>query len=129
MNLVSKEFVVLLLKSDFMQASFVGDTRTVAQPTLNVGLIRSAITPLPSRAEQSRIVAQLEKLQSLTASLKARLTAARTKQAHLAEALIAELTTPTPAEFDAETRFAVRTQRGQGREVQGLALLDKAARQ
>jgi len=84
---------------------------------------------LPPLAEQSRIVAQLEKLQSLTASLKARLTAARTKQAHLAEALIAELTTPTPAEFDAETRFAVRTQRGQGREVQGLALLDKAARQ
>lgn len=52
---------------------------------------------LPPIAEQSRIVAQVEKLQSLTASLKARLTAAQTKQAHLAEALIAEVTTPIGA--------------------------------
>jgi type I restriction enzyme S subunit len=52
---------------------------------------------LPPLAEQSRIVAQVEKLQALTASLKARLTAAQTKQAQLAEALIAEVTTPIGA--------------------------------
>ena len=46
---------------------------------------------LPPLAEQSRIVAQVEKLQSLTAILKTRLIAAQTKQAHLAEALIAEV--------------------------------------
>lgn len=90
-NLVSKEFAILLLKSEFMQTNFVGDTRTVAQPTLNVGLIRSAMTPLPGRAEQSRIVAQVEKLQALTAALKTRLSAAQTKQAHLRDALIAEV--------------------------------------
>lgn len=46
---------------------------------------------LPPLAEQSRIVAKVEKLQSLTAILKTRLIAAQTKQAHLAEALIAEV--------------------------------------
>lgn len=61
-----------------------------AQPNLNVGKIKSTLIPLPPLAEQSRIVAQVEKLLALTASLKTRLTAAQTKQAHLAEALIAE---------------------------------------
>ncbi len=40
--------------------------------------------------------------------------------------LIDEMTTLMLAEFDAETRFAVRTARGTGQEVKGLALLDKA---
>lgn len=52
---------------------------------------------LPPLAEQSRIVAKVENLQALTASLKARLTAARTKQAQLAETLIAEATNPSCA--------------------------------
>jgi predicted DNA-binding protein len=41
--------------------------------------------------------------------------------------LIGEMTTLMLAEFDAETRFAVRAARGAGREVRGLALLKKAA--
>jgi hypothetical protein len=40
--------------------------------------------------------------------------------------LIDEMTTLMLAEFDAETRFAVRAARGTGQEVKGLALLDKA---
>ncbi len=40
--------------------------------------------------------------------------------------LIDEMATMMLAEFDAETRFAVRAQRGQGREAEGLALLEKA---
>lgn len=46
---------------------------------------------LPPLAEQSRIVAQVEKLLALTSDLKTRLTAAQTKQAHLRDALIAEV--------------------------------------
>lgn len=84
---------------------------------------------LPPLAEQSRIVAQVEKLLSLTASLKARLAAAQTKQAHLAEALIAALTTETPDEPNAEERLAKRAQRGHGREAERLTLLEKAAGQ
>jgi hypothetical protein len=40
--------------------------------------------------------------------------------------LVDEMTMLMLAEFDAETRFAVRTARGTGQEVKGLALLDKA---
>jgi len=44
------EFVLFLLQTKFMQEGFAGDTRTLAQPTLNVGLIRAALTPLPPPA-------------------------------------------------------------------------------
>jgi predicted DNA-binding protein len=40
--------------------------------------------------------------------------------------LIDEMTTLMLAEFDAETRFAVRAARGTGQEAMGLVLLDKA---
>lgn len=41
--------------------------------------------------------------------------------------LVDEMATLMLAEFDAETRFAARAQRGQGREAEGLALLEKAS--
>ncbi|MDR0787689.1 MAG: type II toxin-antitoxin system HicB family antitoxin [Gemmatimonadota bacterium] len=41
--------------------------------------------------------------------------------------LIDEMATLILAEFDAETRFAVRAARGAGREAEGMALLKKAA--
>lgn len=40
--------------------------------------------------------------------------------------LIEEMTTVMLAEFDAETRFAVRSARGEGKTERGLALLEKA---
>ncbi len=40
--------------------------------------------------------------------------------------LLDELTTQALTEFDAETRFLARARRGQGREAEGLALLNKA---
>ena len=40
--------------------------------------------------------------------------------------LMDEMATMMLAEFDAETRFALRAERGRGREQEGLALLDKA---
>lgn len=42
--------------------------------------------------------------------------------------LIDEMTTLMLAEFDAETRFALRAARGKGRAVRGLELLRKAGR-
>lgn len=41
--------------------------------------------------------------------------------------LIDEMTTLMLAEFDLETRFALRAQRGAGKQVRGLELLRKAA--
>ena len=40
--------------------------------------------------------------------------------------LVDEMATLILAEFDAETRFQLRAERGNGREGEGLALLDKA---
>lgn len=41
--------------------------------------------------------------------------------------LVDEMATAMLAQFDAETRFLIRAQRGKGREAEGLALLAKAA--
>ena len=41
--------------------------------------------------------------------------------------LIDEMTTVMLAEFDTETRFKLRAERGLGKEAKGLALLEKAA--
>jgi type I restriction enzyme S subunit len=86
--LVDKEYVVQLLQSEFMQSRFKGDTRTLAQPTLNVGLIRSCPIPLPPLAEQHRIVARVEQLRRLCANLRECLHQSRTTQSHLADALV-----------------------------------------
>jgi len=40
--------------------------------------------------------------------------------------LIDEMTTQMLAEFDAETRFLLRTERGKGKAVRGLEILAKA---
>ena len=84
-----RSFVLFLLQTQFMQDSFAGDTRTLAQPTLNVGLIRAAYTPLPPRAEQSRIVTRINELRALCADLRQRLSAAQSTRGHLADALVA----------------------------------------
>jgi len=42
--------------------------------------------------------------------------------------LIDEMTTLMLAEFDAETRFLLRAERGRGKTKRGLALLEKAKR-
>jgi len=42
--------------------------------------------------------------------------------------LLDEVTTLLLAEYDAETRFKLRAQRGAGKAAHGLELLDKAAR-
>lgn len=61
------------------------------QANFNGTKLQSILVPVPPLPEQSRIVAQLDKLLALTAELKTRLIAARTKQAHLRDALIAEV--------------------------------------
>lgn len=85
---VSKSYILWLLQSDLMRRQFLGDTRTLAQPTLNVGLIRSASTPLPPLAEQHRIIAKVDQLMALCDQLKARLNQVRQVHEHLASALI-----------------------------------------
>jgi type I restriction enzyme S subunit len=85
---IDKKFLLHVLKSTFMQKAFSGDTRTLAQPTLNIGLIRLAPTPLPPLAEQHRIVTKVDELLALVDRLKADLAESRSKQERLAATLI-----------------------------------------
>lgn len=85
---VSKDFILLLLQSEFMQNSFKGDARTLAQPTLNIGLIKKSITPVPPLIAQHRIVAKVDELMSLCDQLKARLQTSQQTQLALAETLV-----------------------------------------
>ena len=128
---VDSRFVHRWLNCTFGRTYFMTNATGTqgTMPKVNQTTVAQTPVPLPPLAEQSRIVAEVEKLLVLTASLKARLTAAQTKQAHLAEALIAELTTATPDEPNAEVRFAKRAQHGHGQEAEGLTLLEKAAEQ
>ncbi len=84
---LSKSYLLFLLKSEFMQVGFLGDTRTVAQPTLNVGLIRQTLTPVPPIKEQKRIVEEVDQLMLLCENLKARIKESQTTQLHLADAM------------------------------------------
>ena len=59
-----------------------------AQPKMNQAKLNSIPVALPSLAEQSSIVARVEELRQLCTDLRQRLTATRTTQGHLAEALV-----------------------------------------
>lgn len=87
-----KGFLIKLLASDFMQSNFKGDTRTLAQPTLNIGLIRSSCTPLPPLAEQKRIVTKVDELMTLCDQLEAHITHTQTLNTHLMDSLIHRMT-------------------------------------
>lgn len=87
-RLLCKDFIVVLLQSKFMQDNFRDDARTLAQPTLNIKLIRQAPTPIPPLAEQHRIVAKVDQLMALCDTLKAGLTEAADTQRHLADAIV-----------------------------------------
>lgn len=60
-----------------------------AQPNLNVGKIKATLISLPPLAEQRRIVAKVDELMALCDRLKADLVDSRSRQARLADTLIA----------------------------------------
>ncbi len=85
---IIKDYIVWLLQSEFMQNSFKDDTRTLAQPTLNLGLIRTSPIPLPPLAEQQRIVTKVSSLMALCDSVKTALAEASETQKNLADAVV-----------------------------------------
>ncbi|MGX5077351.1 restriction endonuclease subunit S [Enterobacter mori] len=99
---LSKEFILLLLQSKLMQASFKGDTRTLAQPTLNVGLIKTSITPIPPITEQYRIVAKVNELMSLCDQLEQQSLTSLGAHQQLVETLLTTLVDSQHAEELAE---------------------------
>lgn len=96
-DLLDRDYVLLFLRSDRAQQYFEMATRTLAQPTLNVGLIEKLPVPLPPLAEQQRIVAAVDALMTLCDRLEAALASADTTRARLLESLLHEALTPVAA--------------------------------
>ncbi|WP_340239332.1 restriction endonuclease subunit S [Sulfitobacter pontiacus] len=101
MEEISREFTLLFLRSDMAQTYFNEATRTLAQPTLNVGLIEKLPFPIPPLAEQHRIVAKADALMALCDWLETALTTTDTTRTRLLEALLHEALTPTSAVLEA----------------------------
>lgn len=89
---VLSAYLILVLQEDSVQSYFTATTRTLAQPTLNVGLIEQTAIPIPPLAEQRRIVAKVDQLMVLVDQLEAQLTASRETATSLMNAVVAELT-------------------------------------
>ena len=85
---VCKAYMLWLLQSDVMQKQFIGDTRTLAQPTLNVGMIRSAVASIPPLAEQYRIVEKVDEFMVLCDQIKAKMARAQALNERLAVVLV-----------------------------------------
>jgi type I restriction enzyme S subunit len=91
---ISREYLLVVLRGEPVQTYFNETTRTLAQPTLNVGLIEQTPIPLPPLAEQHRIVAKVDELMALCDRLEASLAAAAATRRRLADALLAEALAP-----------------------------------
>lgn len=89
---VSKNYILHLLKSEFMQNNFKGDTRTLAQPTLNVGLIKNSVTPIPPFKAQQRIEAKVDELMALCDQLEQQSESQLAAHQTLVESLLSTLT-------------------------------------
>lgn len=89
---VLRDYLLFVLQEQLVQNYFTSTTRTLAQPTLNVGMIEQTPIPVPPLAEQRRIVAKVDQLMVLVDQLETQLTASRATAAKLMEAVVAELT-------------------------------------
>lgn len=91
---ISREYLLVVLRGEPVQTYFNETTRTLAQPTLNVGLIEQTPIPLPPLAEQHRIVAKVDALMALCDRLEASLDLTAATRRRLLDALLAETLAP-----------------------------------
>ena len=91
---VFRDYLLVVLQAKPLQTYFTEATRTLAQPTLNVGLIEQAAIPLPPLAEQHRIVAKVDELMAVCDQLEANLTSTQTDSRRLLEAVLRDALAP-----------------------------------
>jgi len=87
-----RDYLLLVLQEQSVQNYFTSTTRTLAQPTLNIGMLEQTPIPIPPFAEQRRIVAKVDQLMALVDELETQLATSRANAKKLLEALVAELT-------------------------------------
>jgi type I restriction enzyme S subunit len=93
---ILRDYLLLVLQEQSVQSYFTSTTRTLAQPTLNVGMIEQTPIPVPPLAEQRRIVAKVDQLMTLVDQLENQLASTRDISRQLLDALVTELTEPSP---------------------------------
>jgi len=86
------EFVYLAVTADYFQEQVLANASGSATPIINKGKWEQIPIPLPTLAEQRRIVAKVEQLMALVDALETQLAASRATAANLLSALVAELT-------------------------------------
>jgi type I restriction enzyme, S subunit len=89
---INRDYLLVVLQESAVQNFFTSSTRTLAQPTLNVGLIEQTPIPIPPLTEQRRIVAKVDELIALVEQLQQQLAHSRTLGQQLLEAVVANLT-------------------------------------
>ncbi|WP_193368041.1 restriction endonuclease subunit S [Pelagibius marinus] len=100
-DLVDRNYLLVFLRSDRAQGYFAEATRTLAQPTLNVGLIEKLPVPLPPLAEQRCIVKKVDELMALCDRLETTLTTTDTTRRRLLEALLHDALAPAASTQEA----------------------------
>ncbi len=83
-----KEYLLIAIKSSYIQDQFMDKVFQQAQPKLALERIETTVVPVPPLAEQHRIVAKVDELMALCDQLKARLNQARQVHEQLANALV-----------------------------------------
>jgi type I restriction enzyme S subunit len=99
-----KGYLLLVLRSSLAQSFFLEATRTLAQPTLNIGLLEEIPIPLPPLAEQHRIVAKVDELMALCDQLEQQLSQADQQRRRLLEAVLAEALQSSKPALGSESR-------------------------
>ncbi len=87
-HLLSKEFLYMVLVTDFCQNQFVDKTKQVGVQKMALNRLAATSIPLPPLAEQSRIVTRVDELRALCSDLRAKLVAQQSTASNLTEALI-----------------------------------------
>ncbi len=87
-HLLSKEFLYMVLATDFCQNQFIDKTKQVGVQKMALNRLAATSIPLPPIAEQSRIVTRVDELRALFSDLRAKLVAQQSTASNLTEALI-----------------------------------------
>lgn len=83
-----KEYLLISIKSSYIQDQFMDKVYQQAQPKLALERIETTVVPIPPLAEQHRIVAKVDQLMALCDQLKTRLAQARQLNEQLASTLV-----------------------------------------
>lgn len=84
------DYLLLALRSPFVQAQMTKETRASAQPDLGLRSIRQLSIPLPQPSERDEIVRRVETLSALADTIEQRATTAHRRADHLTQSILSK---------------------------------------